>query len=144
MRQEFSIKWNMRLLRAGVFVFAVATTPLSIQAQPQNQANQDFPALAGIDLTSQQKNQLGQIGKDGRAQIESILTPEQKNRLKASSPQDSDMKKNSLSTLSGMNLSPEQESKIKEIQQSTREKVQAVLTPEQKQKIRQKRMFGGR
>ncbi len=140
MNQEFSIKWNVRLLRTGIVVFAIATTPLSIQAQPQNQDFPDFPALASIDLTPQQKNQLGQIGKDSRAQIESILTPEQRSRLKASLPQGSDLKKTSLS---GMNLSPEQERKLKEVQQSTREKVQAVLTLEQKRQIRQKKLFGG-
>jgi periplasmic protein CpxP/Spy len=140
MKQELSLKWNMQLLRTGIVVFAIATTPLSIQAQPQNQANQDFPALAGIDLTPQQKDQLGQIRKDSRAQIASILTPEQTSQLKASLQQGSDLKK----SLSGMNLSPEQESKLKEVQRSTREKVQALLTPEQKRQIRRQRLFGGR
>jgi Spy/CpxP family protein refolding chaperone len=140
MNQEFSIKWNMRLLRTGVVIFAIASGSPSIQAQPQNQANQDFPALAGIDLTPQQKDQLGRIRKDSRAQVESILTPEQKSQLKASLQQGSDLKK----LRSEINFSPEQESKLKEVQQSARKKVQALLTPEQKQKIRQKALFGGR
>jgi periplasmic protein CpxP/Spy len=140
MSQEFSLKWNMRLLHTGVFVFAIATTPLSLQAQPPNQASQDFPALAGIDLTPQQRDQLGQIRQDSRTQIGSILTPEQKNQLQASPPKGNDFK----SALSGLNLSPEQKNKLKEVEQSAREKVKALLTPEQKQKIRGQKLFGGR
>jgi Spy/CpxP family protein refolding chaperone len=137
--RSFLMKWNIQLLRTGIIVFAVATTPLSVQAQPQ-QANQDFPALENVDLTPQQKDQLDQIRKDSRAQIVSTLTPEQKSQLEASLQQGGDLK----TALSGLNLSPEQDSKLKEVQQSNREKVKALLTPEQKQKIRQQRSFGGR
>lgn len=131
------MKSNMRLFSTVVVALVISLTSLSVQAQQINRANQEFPALVGINLTPQQETQIKLIRKDTRAQIESILSPEQKNQARASLEQGNSLK----TAISSLNLSPEQRTRIEDVLRSTRQKVQAVLTLEQKQQIRQKKMM---
>jgi Spy/CpxP family protein refolding chaperone len=68
--------------------------------------------------------------------MESVLTPQQREQLKANASQ-APRTGNRQAATAQLNLSDEQISKIQQIRKSSEERMQAVLTPEQLQKIRQ-------
>jgi protein CpxP len=97
-------------------------TPEQLQQFRQNQTNITLkPAIAsgtmlpfelvGIDLSPQQQLQILEIEKEANSKVEAILPSRQ--------------------------VTPEQRAKMRQLMQSYRQQVEAVLTPEQQQKFRQ-------
>lgn len=62
---------------AGAIALTVLTTPLAVKAEPNCQGK------AGLELTQAQQNQMDQIRRNTRSEIEAILTPEQRQRFQA-------------------------------------------------------------
>lgn len=62
---------------AGVAALVFIFTPVGANALPLMGSEMLPPMLSGIELTQQQETQLTQLRTQTRAQIESILTPEQ-------------------------------------------------------------------
>ena len=124
-------------LLAGAIALTVAAAPLAVKAQP-NQPKQPVPGqaqnrprLAGVEITQQQQNQLDEIRRDTRAQIEKILTPEQRQQFKAAI----ESRQGERSPFAGINLSEDQKTKLQGIVQSAQYRAEAILTPEQRQQI---------
>ncbi len=121
---------------AGVLALTVAAAPLAVKAE--NQVNQPFPkqaqdkpGFAGVELTQTQKDQMEQIRRDTRAQIEKILTPQQQEQFKTAMQN----RQGGRAAFAAMNLSPEQQTKMQTIIQSSKSRAEAVLTAEQRQQI---------
>jgi Spy/CpxP family protein refolding chaperone len=132
------MKLKLMPVLAGVIALTVTAAPLAVKAEP-NQLNQPLPKQAQnrrgaeVELTQQQKDKLVQIRSDTRAQIEKILTPQQREQFKAAmqSPQ------GRQAAFAAMNLSPKQQTELREVMQSAQTRVEAILTPEQRQQIQQ-------
>ena len=104
-----------------------------------------------LNLTDAQKTQMRQIREATRAQIESVLTQEQKDKLRAAMEQRRQQREQQQAQQGGerrgqrgqvwasLNLTAEQQAQIKRIREESRQKMQAVLTPEQQQQMQQMR-----
>lgn len=114
-------------LTAGLAgVIPLSATPNSVMAQQPSSSQQPLtnptakpktpplPGLAGIDLTPQQQEQIMGVVRDLQAQMETTVPRP---------PQ----------------LTAEQQAKIQQVVQNYRNRVEAVLTPEQREQLRQNR-----
>ena len=135
------MKLKLMQLIAGALALTVAAAPLSssVKAQP-NQSSQPVPGQAqnrsqfgGLELTEQQKNQFAQIRRDTRAQIEKVLTQEQRKQFQSAIQSG----KGRQTPFAAMNLSSEQQTQIQTIMQSAKSRAEAILTPQQRQQIQQ-------
>jgi Spy/CpxP family protein refolding chaperone len=126
------MKFKLSALIAGIAAIAITAAPTVVQAEPNNSRMNG----AELNLTTEQKAQLQQIGQETRSQMESVLTPQQREQLKANASQ-APRTGNRQAATAQLNLSDEQISKIQQIRKSSEERMQAVLTPEQLEKIRQ-------
>ncbi|BAY46816.1 hypothetical protein SAMD00079811_44310 [Scytonema sp. HK-05] len=126
------MKFKPSVFVAGIAAIAITAIPAVVQAGP----NDGRMGGAELNLTAEQKSQLQQIGQETRSQIESLLTPQQREQLRANASQ-APRTGNRQAGTAQLNLSDEQIAKIKEIRKSSEERMQAVLTPEQLEKIRQ-------
>ncbi|MBD2576108.1 P pilus assembly/Cpx signaling pathway, periplasmic inhibitor/zinc-resistance associated protein [Oscillatoria sp. FACHB-1406] len=106
-----------------------------------------------LNLTDAQKAQMQQIHQEERSQIEAILTDAQKAQLQSERanrqqgqagerrqpPQAGANGGRPPSPFASLNLTDEQRSQIEAIRRATKEKMDAVLTPEQRQQMEQHR-----
>lgn len=100
-----------------------------------------------LNLTDAQKTQMRQIREATRQQIENVLTPEQRNTLRTAmeqrrqqrGQQQAQQRGQRGQVWSSLNLSAEQQAQIKRIRDESRQRMQAVLTPEQQQQMQQMR-----
>ncbi|MEE3717361.1 Spy/CpxP family protein refolding chaperone [Tumidithrix elongata RA019] len=132
------------LVSAAIAALSIATPTIVLaQSMPGSPTSGDrmmapHPGGGGhmmppdLGLTEQQKTQLDQIRKSTRAQIEGIVTPDQKQQVKTAIDNGEDFREAMDSVLSS-----EQKTQIRAIMQASRKQMQAVLTPEQQQKMRQ-------
>jgi periplasmic protein CpxP/Spy len=98
----------------------------------QSQLKQGGQKKGGPMLTSEQKVKLEQIVTARRAQMLAILTPEQKSQIKADEERMKSLEQASKSLES--TLTPDQQAKIKAIQQARNEQLKAILAPGQQSK----------
>jgi Spy/CpxP family protein refolding chaperone len=125
----------------GALALAVTTTELAALAQPVSKSPlllaqaQEPPRRERLELTEEQKAKIASIRSRTRSQIEAILTPEQREKLKAAM-QNRQQRRQAFASL---NLTPEQKTQMRQIRQSAKSQFEAVLTPEQLQKLQQNR-----
>lgn len=128
---------------------SLTAVPFAVNAQINPQTpTQVKPGRNGLferlGLSEQQKSQIQEIRRNTRAQMEAILTPEQKQQLEAAkqarqsqtrqqTPQGQRPKRGFAS----LNLTEEQKTKMREIKESEKNQIQAILTPEQQQQLQQ-------
>ncbi|MBD2386674.1 hypothetical protein [Cylindrospermum sp. FACHB-282] len=99
---------------------------------PFGKPPQEFPELANINLTQEQKEKIQQIQREIMPQIGGILprpdlTPEQKKQFESGQPVQ-------------VTLTPptsEQKAKLEKLIQTYRERVAEILTPQQRQQFEQ-------
>ncbi len=134
---------------AGAIALTVTATPFLVHAQstsPANPSGVESPKKhrgekgpwKNLNLTQDQKNKIKKIRTDTRASIEAILTPEQKQKLrdaKANRGQRQQGQREEGGRFASLNLSEDQKTQIKQIMESSKKDMQAVLTPEQQQKL---------
>ncbi|MFB2838240.1 Spy/CpxP family protein refolding chaperone [Floridanema evergladense] len=104
----------------------------SLNAAPIKAQINQFPALAGIELTEQQKSQITQLRQQTRTQVENILTAQQREDLKTSLGQKQDLE----SAVKSLNLTFQQRVQIRQIFQGVRQELNSILTPKQQQQLR--------
>jgi Spy/CpxP family protein refolding chaperone len=150
-RKIFSFGLLSLLMVGGIspVAFAAEKTPLTktpvntniAQAQRQvNQTAQKGNSPQRLNLTSEQQAKIRDIRRDTYSKIESILTPEQKTKFQAAVKQRETEYSNpsgskrgrGLNVLRSLGLTNEQKNQIREIRASSRQQMQAVLTPEQR------------
>jgi protein CpxP len=139
---------NLYLI-AGAFALSLSATPFIVNAQQISQTptevkpsrNSPFERLG---LTDSQKTQIKEIRRNSRAQMEAILTPEQKQQLQAAKQarqgqprQQRGQGEGAKKGWASLNLTPEQKTKMREIRESEKNQIQAILTPQQQQQLKE-------
>lgn len=150
-------------LVAGAIALTLSATPFAVKAQPGFSANKLVAQAQNtqtpkarknaiweqLGLTDSQKSQIEAIRRDTRTQMEAVLTQEQKNQIQAqlqarqaqrgqrqAGQQPSQRPKKGFGAL---NLTDAQKTQMKQIMQSSQQKIQEVLTPEQRTKLQELR-----
>lgn len=116
------------------------TSRQQIIAQVQGQQRQQRKdKLAGLNLSQAQQEEIAKIRKETKAQISSVITPEQRAKMKAARQNNQDRR----ATRTAVNFSDAQKARLKEIRQSSKARIRAVLNEQQRQQfdqtMRQKR-----
>jgi Spy/CpxP family protein refolding chaperone len=145
-------------LIAGTLALTLIATPFAVQAEqnpfsPQpGKEWQKKGQFQKLNLTPEQKAKMKEIGRSTRAQIEAVLTPEQKTKLQAAMAerkaqhqaqrqqrqgQGERGKKGDI--FASLNLTETQKNQIKQIRESSKQQMQAVLTSEQQAQMKQMR-----
>jgi Spy/CpxP family protein refolding chaperone len=148
-------------LIAGTLALTLIATPFAVQAEQNNPSSpqpgkewQKKGQFQKLNLTPEQKVKMKEIGRSTRAQIEAVLTPEQKTKLQAAMAerkaqrqaqrqqgqgerQERRGKKGDI--FASLNLTETQKNQIKQIRESSKQQMQAVLTPEQQAQMKQMR-----
>ncbi|MBE9199100.1 MULTISPECIES: P pilus assembly/Cpx signaling pathway, periplasmic inhibitor/zinc-resistance associated protein [unclassified Nodularia (in: cyanobacteria)] len=132
---------------AGAIALTVTALPFAVQAQMRSSSPLQMAQTAKkggpwqrLNLTEAQKAQMQTIKSNTRAQIEAILTPEQKATLAAAKQagqqgQQGQGKKG----WANLNLTEQQKTQMRQIKESSQQQMQAVLTPEQRQQMQEMR-----
>jgi periplasmic protein CpxP/Spy len=121
------------LIAGTVGAIALVISPLLVNAQTPEQLDR-FPAvLESLDLTPDQEEQLAQIRQNTRTQLETLLTPEQREQLKTTMQAGGTFR----DALAAMNLSDDQHTQLRSVFRSAHQQARDVFTPEQQQEIRE-------
>ena len=118
---------------------------IDVHAEPLNQPTRVGQYHRGgkfkkLNLTADQKAKMQQMKLEMRAEMEKILTPEQKAKLQAMQGNKPGMRRG----WKELNLTPEQKARITALRQSQTEKFKAMLTPEQQAEIAKMKEGRGR
>jgi Spy/CpxP family protein refolding chaperone len=154
------MKIKLMPMLAGVLLLGAVAAPFAVNAQAspsaqrllaqaqQGQRQGKEGKWAKLNLSDAQKQQMRQIKEETRAQIEAVLTSEQRAQMET-------MKQNRQGQngqrqarqgqgrrggmMASLNLTSEQQARIKEIMQSQKARMDQVLTAEQRQQMEQMR-----
>jgi periplasmic protein CpxP/Spy len=134
---KLDMKFKYPSLLIGTIVLIFAALPFTVQAQ--NKFDSPMPILEMVEqgplqrlgLSDNQKNQIEQIRRNTRSQIEEVITAEQREQFKTTFKGGQGFPGAMLS----MKLTPEQQGQLQKILEDSKTKVESVLTLEQKQKI---------
>jgi Spy/CpxP family protein refolding chaperone len=140
-------------LIAAAFAVSLTATPFLANAQeasPSRQAGKEYRQKGSwqkLGLTEEQKNQIMEIRRNARTEVQNVLTTEQKEQMRAIMQERRNQvsqgegrgkgrgwKKNAMEEL---NLTDAQKDQLRDIQESTKQKMEAVLTPAQKQQLQE-------
>jgi periplasmic protein CpxP/Spy len=126
------MKLNLKsILVGGILGGAMLLLPAITQAQ--DTGVQSFPAIAQLNLTTDQEAKLAEIRQDTQTQLENILTAEQRQIFKTQMAQGATLRE----SIAAMTPSDEQRTQLRATFQSARQSASAVLTPEQRQQARE-------
>lgn len=134
--------WKTRLLNikllpllAGAISLSLSTATVLPAFAQVNTPDKPTPQFRSdiLNLTPEQQAKMQQIRQSSQAQIDNILTAEQKTKLRAAKENG----ENRRQVFASLNLTTEQRSQMQEIKRSSREQMDAILTPEQRQQMQQ-------
>ena len=123
-------------------------SPLLLAQTPQKERG----PWKELNLTDAQKTQIQAIRRDSRIKFEAVLTPEQKAKLEAAKQarraewqarkaqgqtQGQAGQRQRKDNFAELNLTEAQKTQMRQIRESEKQQIQAVLTPEQRQKLKQ-------
>ncbi|MBK1988648.1 Spy/CpxP family protein refolding chaperone [Sphaerospermopsis aphanizomenoides BCCUSP55] len=137
-------------LIAAAFALTLTATPFVAQAQQTSSSDQPGQELSekgswkNLGLTDAQKAEMQKIRRNSLTQMYKILTPEQKEQLKATMQERRNQgsqgegkgkwKKDGFASL---NLTEAQKNQMRSIKESSKQQIKAILTPAQRQKLQQ-------
>ncbi|MEJ1932746.1 P pilus assembly/Cpx signaling pathway, periplasmic inhibitor/zinc-resistance associated protein [Nostoc sp. NIES-2111] len=137
-------------LLAGAIALTLTTTPFAVHAQTNSSAASVIAQGArkgpweSLGLSNEQKARIKQIMDNSRTQIEAVFTPEQKAKLEAARQARQAQRQQGQRPQAGrrgnvadLNLTQDQKNRIKSIRQSSKQQIEAVLTPEQRAKLQE-------
>ena len=137
---------KLSLLLASALVsfstaFALPAFSQSNQPTAPTQRHQMRPPI--LNLTAEQQAQIEQIREDKRSQIDAMLTAEQKAQLQQAqenwgTPRAGE-NRGMPRLFASLNLTDEQRSQIEAVMRSSKEEMNAILTPEQRQQLQEHR-----
>ncbi|WP_251960421.1 Spy/CpxP family protein refolding chaperone [Nostoc commune] len=145
-------------LVAGAISLTLSATSFAVHAQTaspspvllaQTPQRQKGP-WKDLNLTDAQKTQIQTIRRDSRTKFEAVLTPEQKAKLEAAKQarqaqrqagqgQRQPGQRRGKGGFADLNLTEAQKTQMRQIRESEKQQIQAVFTPEQRQKLEQLR-----
>jgi periplasmic protein CpxP/Spy len=120
-------------LLAAIVTGLLLTTPIVTHAeQVSTNLTNTFPALKGIELTTDQQEQLTALSSQTLTEIRAVLNARQQVKFNRALAQGWGLKKSLLN--SGLTLS--QKLQLRNILAPKQQQLEAILTPEQQQQIR--------
>jgi Spy/CpxP family protein refolding chaperone len=158
--QKVIMKLKTLSLIAGTLALTLIATPFAVQAQtgsPSPQPGKEWQKegqFKKLNLTAEQKAKIKEIGRNTRAQIEAVFTPEQKTKLQAAMAQRKaehqaqrqqrqgqrqERREKRGDIFASLNLTQAQKDQMKQIRESSKQQMQAVLTPQQQAQMKQMR-----
>ena len=129
------------LLIPGAIALSLAALPMmpvSAQMQGAPMPTEMPRGMNRLNLTDAQKAQMKQLREETKARIEAILTPEQRAQMQSAQPGPGGGKKRG-GQWKNMNLTEAQKQQMQQIREETKQKMEAILTPEQKAMMQEKR-----
>ncbi|WP_138500782.1 Spy/CpxP family protein refolding chaperone [Nostoc sp. PA-18-2419] len=142
-------------LIAGAIALSLTTTSFAVVAQTASPSplllaqtpQKPKGPWAELGLTDTQKSQIQAIRRDSRTKFEAVLTPEQKAKLEAAKQarqaerqagqRQPGQHRGGRKNFADLNLTEAQKTQMRQIRESEKQQIQAVLTPEQQQKLEQ-------
>lgn len=154
------MKLNLMPVLAGSALLAAAITPIApkaVQAAMEQQllaqatTQQRQIRLASLSLTPNQTAQIRRIHQETRQKIEAVLTSQQLEQYKAAlQPPESEIRTSTINQnyslpqlgrrhhiLASLHLTQEQKNRISEIMQSSRRRINSLLTTAQRSLLQQ-------
>ncbi len=155
------MKLKLMPVLTGAVVIALTATPLVVKAAPiapgqqllaQAARQQRQGKFANLNLTQEQKDRMRQLRQETQREIEGVLTPQQLEQYKAAMQSRRGMMRNSNGNLANarqgqqrgrqnvfdsLNLSSSQKDRIQQIRQQSRDRMQSILTREQRDQLQQ-------
>jgi Spy/CpxP family protein refolding chaperone len=142
---------------AAAFALTLTATPFVAQAQPTSPNRQPGKEFAQkspwqkLGLTDEQKAKMQEIRRNARAEMEKVLTAEQKEQLKAAMQERRNQRSQGEGRMEGrgrgkgkkdnafaaLNLTEAQKTRMREIKESSKQQMEAVLTPAQQEQLKQ-------
>lgn len=161
------MKFKPLSLLAGAVALTLTATPFAVQAQmrsfspqlaqtPRTERGQKGGRLGGfsrLNLTDEQKAQMQAIQTNTRNQIEAILTPDQKAKLQAAKEarqaqrqagqgqgqRQARQGQRPQKGWANLDLTEQQKTQMRQIQETSRQQMLAVLNPQQRQQLEEMR-----
>ncbi|MBN3926600.1 P pilus assembly/Cpx signaling pathway, periplasmic inhibitor/zinc-resistance associated protein [Nostoc sp. NMS4] len=152
-------------LVAGAIALTLTATSFAVHAQTASPStvllaqtpHKERGPWKDLGLTDTQNAQIETIRRDSRTKFEAVLTPEQKAKLEAAKQarraewqarkaqgqtgegqrQPGEHHGRKKGDFGDLNLSEAQKTQMRQIRESEKQQIQAVLTPEQRQKLEQ-------
>lgn len=138
---------------AAAFALTLTATPFVAQAQeiaPSRQPGQEFAQKGPwkkLGLTDEQKAKMQEIRRNTRAEMDKVLTPAQKEQLKAQMQERRNQRSQGEGRSEGkgrgkrepfasLNLTEAQKTRMQEIRKSSKQQMEAVLTPAQREQLK--------
>ncbi len=119
-----------RFAIAAITTATLTMTPVAAKAQTAP-LTELFPILSGVQLTTQQKIQVVELGSQAQSQIGNIVTSEQRNRFRTALAQGSGF----VEAIAAMKVTPEQQTQLQGVFRSTQTQLISIFTPAQRQRI---------
>ncbi|RAM50342.1 MAG: P pilus assembly/Cpx signaling pathway, periplasmic inhibitor/zinc-resistance associated protein [Hapalosiphonaceae cyanobacterium JJU2] len=139
------MKLQKLLLIVGAVALSLNTVPFAVQAQTTSspfvvaQVPQGKGPLQNLGLTETQKAQIAEIRQNTKAKMDAILTPQQREQL-ANAKKDRQANRQDRRNLkASLNLTEDQKAQMRQIMESQKSQINAVLTPEQRQRLQEMR-----
>jgi hypothetical protein len=123
-------RWIGIVLGSSIAIVPVLASPIQAKSVPLVQL---FPALEGIQLTSQQQSQLGQLTTQTLPRIKSLLSPQQLKQFNA----DLSAGKSVRVAILALDLTRSQKLKLNNELRTVKSKVERILDQEQLQQFTQ-------
>ncbi|MBC6432652.1 P pilus assembly/Cpx signaling pathway, periplasmic inhibitor/zinc-resistance associated protein [Nostoc sp. HG1] len=143
-------------LVAGAIALTLTATSFAVNAQTASPSpvllaqtpQKEKGPWKELGLTDAQKTQMQAIKRDSRTKMEAVFTPEQKAKLEAAKQarqaqrqagqgQRQPGERRGKGGYADLNLTEAQKTQIRQIRESEKQQIQALLTPEQRQKLEQ-------
>jgi periplasmic protein CpxP/Spy len=132
-------------LIAGAIALTLTAIPFTVKAQTASSSplivaqtpKKERGPWQNLGLTDAQKAQMQSIRRDTRAKIEAILTPEQKAKLAAAKQARQGQDQRPGKGWVELNLTEAQKTQMRQIKESSKQQMQAILTPEQQVKLKE-------
>ncbi|TBR59139.1 P pilus assembly/Cpx signaling pathway, periplasmic inhibitor/zinc-resistance associated protein [Westiellopsis prolifica IICB1] len=139
------MKLQKLLLIVGAVALSLNTVPFAVQAQTTSspfvvaQVPQGKGPFQNLGLTETQKAQIAEIRQNTKAKMDAVLTPQQREQL-ANAKKDRQANRQDRRNLkASLNLTEDQKAQMRQIMESQKSQIDAVLTPEQRQRLQEMR-----
>ncbi|ARV59471.1 P pilus assembly/Cpx signaling pathway, periplasmic inhibitor/zinc-resistance associated protein [Nostocales cyanobacterium HT-58-2] len=138
--KKLSLIFGAIALSLTVTSFAIkaeanSTSPIVVAQSWEKGGREKEGPLQRLGLTDEQKTKMKEIRRNTRAEVEKILTEQQREQLQTAMQN----RQGRRSAFSSLNLSDEQKSQLQQVMQSQKTQMDAVLTAEQKAQLQKYR-----
>ena len=136
---------NLSLIGAAIALSLTATS-LAVKAEANSsspivvaQSREKGGPLQRLGLTDEQKAKITEIRRNTRAEMEKILTEQQREQLKTAM----ENRQGRRGAFAALNLTDDQKNQMRQVMQSQKTQIEGVLTAEQKEQLQKYRQERG-